>query len=371
MENNTANTTPAAENAEPKKGNGKLKIFLGIGAAVLIVGVIYFIMSGGYETTDNAQLDADIVPIRSSVSGYIKTIEFEDNQMVKKGQILFTIDDTELRTKVAQAEAALENAKANLISVRSSARATSQNADAAVLSTATTEQNISVAKARLTKAQEDFKRAKNMLAAKAATQAEFDGAKAELDVAQAQYNSAVSTNRSSSAQSMGVRSQAVAQSAMITLAEALVKQREAELVLAKTQLDYATVEAPCDGIVSKRAVEAGQYITVGQPLCSEIDKTTLWVTANFKETQVDDIKPGQPVEIEIDAYPSIKIHGKVDSYIGATGAKFSLLPPDNSTGNFVKIVQRVPVKISLSGLSQEQQQLLIPGLSAFVSVKVK
>jgi len=358
-----------ANESEGKKGKGRLKIFIGIGAVILIVGVIWFVMSGGHESTDNAQLDADIVPIRSSVSGYIKSIEFEDNQVVKKGQLLFTIDDTELRTKVAQAEAALENAKANLISVRSSARATSQNADAAVLSTASTEQNISVAKARLTKAQEDFKRVKNMLAAKAATQAEFDGAKAELDVAQAQYNATVSQNRSSSAQSLGVRSQAAAQQAMISLADALVKQREAELILAKTQLDYATVEAPCDGIVSKRAVEVGQYITIGQPLCSEIDKTSLWITANFKETQVDNIKPGQPVEIEIDAYPSLKLHGKVVSFIGATGAKFSLLPPDNSTGNFVKIVQRVPVKISIENLTKEEAGMLFPGLSAFVSVK--
>jgi membrane fusion protein (multidrug efflux system) len=371
MENNTEKTTTENAAAEPKKGKGRLKIFIGIAAVILIVGVIYFVMGANYETTDNAQLDADIVPIKSSVSGYIKTIEFEDNQVVKKGQLLFTIDDTELRTRVAQAEAALENAKANLISVRSNARATSQSADAAVLSTATTEQNISVAKARLTKAQEDFKRMKNMLAAKAATQSEYDNAKAELDVAQAQYNANVSQSKSSSVQSLGVRSQAAAQSAMISLAEALVKQREAELILAQTQLEYATVEAPCDGIVSRRSVEVGQYITIGQPLCSQIDKSSLWITANFKETQVDNIKPGQPVEIEIDAYPSMKLHGKVQSYIGATGAKFSLLPPDNSTGNFVKIVQRVPVKISIADLPKDQAALLFPGLSAFVSVKVK
>jgi membrane fusion protein, multidrug efflux system len=359
------------EKQEKKKGKGRLKIVLGVAAVVLIVGIIYFVVGGNYESTDNAQLDADIVPIRSSVSGYIKEIHFTDNQMVKKGDLLITIDDTELKTRVAQAEAALENAKANLISVRSSAKATSQNADAAVLSTVTTTENIAVAKAHLTKAQEDFRRAKNMLAAKAATQAEYDAAKAALDVAQAQYNATLSQNRTSSAQSLGVRSQADAQQAMISLAEALVKQREAELVLAKTQLEYATVEAPCDGVVSKRAVETGQFITVGQPLCSEIDNTALWITANFKETQVDRIRPGQTVDIEIDAYPSLHLHGKVESFIGATGAKFSLLPPDNSTGNFVKIVQRVPLKISIDNLSQKDAELLFPGLSAYVSIKVK
>lgn len=379
MEENKDNTTQQEETlsavettevAEPKKKN-RLKIIIGVAAVILIIGILYFVMGANYESTDNAQLDADIVPIKSSVSGYIKTINFKDNQVVKKGDLLFTIDDTELRTKVAQAEAALENAKANLISVRSSARATSQNADAAVLTTVSSEQNITASKARLTRAQEDFKRVKNMLAAKAATQAEYDNSKAELDVAQAQYDATVSQYRSSSVQSLGVRSQATAQQAMISLTEALVRQREAELVLAQTQLDYATVEAPCDGIVSKRSVEVGQYISIGQPLCSTIDNTTLWITANFKETQVDKIHPGQDVDIEIDAYPSMKIHGKVQSYIGATGAKFSLLPPDNSTGNFVKIVQRVPVKISINSLTKEQEKLLFPGLSAYVAVKVK
>jgi membrane fusion protein (multidrug efflux system) len=365
------NATETTAQEQPKKGKSKLKIILVIATVIVGIGLTYFLMGANYETTDNAQLDADIIPIRSSVSGYIKTIHFTDNQEVKKGQLLFTIDDTELKTRVAQAQAALENAKANLISVRGNARATSQNADAAMLSTFTTEQTSGVAKARLTKAQEDYKRIKNMFAAKAATQAELDGSKAELDVAQAQYNAAMSQIKSASAQSMGVRSQATAQEALIALAEALVAQREAELILAKTQLDYATVEAPCDGLVSKRTVEVGQFITIGQPLCSTIDLSSLWITANFKETQVDRIKPGQTVDIKVDAYPSLKIHGKVQSYIGATGAKFSLLPPDNSTGNFVKIVQRVPVKISIDQLTKEQTRMLFPGLSAYVSVKVK
>jgi membrane fusion protein (multidrug efflux system) len=355
---------------EPKKKN-KVKIFAGIAGVLLTVGVVYFILGANYESTDNAQLDADIVPIKSSVSGYIKSIHFKDNQFIKKGELLFTIDDTDLRTRVAQAEAALENAKANLISVRSSAKATSQNADAAVLSSSSNEENINAAKARLTRAQEDFKRIKNMLDAKAATQSQYDNAKAELDIASAQYAGTVNQFKSSSASSLGVRSQAEAQSAMISLAQALVKQREAELILAQTQLDYATVEAPCDGIVSRRAVEEGQYITIGQPLCSAIDNTQLWITANFKETQVSKIHPGQSVEINIDAYPNMKIKGKVQSYIGATGAKFSLLPPDNSTGNFVKIVQRVPIRIDITNLSETDRKVLFPGLSAFVEVKIK
>ena len=363
MENNSEKQTP--------KKNKKVKIFISVGSIILLIGIFYFVLGANYESTDNAQLDADIVPIKSSVAGYIKTIHFKDNQVVKKGELLFTIDDTDLKTRVAQAEAALENAKANLISVRSNAKATSQNADAATLTTSSTEQNIAAAKARLTRAEEDFKRIKNMFTAKAATQAQFDNAKAEYEITQAQYQGTINQYKSSSASSLGVRSQAEAQSALISLAEALVKQREAELILAQTQLEYATVEAPCDGIVSRRSVEAGQYITIGQPLCSTIDNTQLWITANFKETQVSKIHPGQPVEIKIDAYPAMKIHGKVQSYIGATGAKFSLLPPDNSTGNFVKIVQRVPVRIDITQLSESDRKVLFPGLSAFVEVKIK
>lgn len=359
------------KNVSEKKSKKKLVIIAGVLGTILTIAIIYFIIGANYETTDNAQLDADIVPIKSSVSGYVKTIHFKDNEHVKKGQLLITIDDTDLKTKVAQAQAALENAKANLLSARSNANAVSQNADASALGSSSVEQGINSAKARLTKSQADFNRIENMFNAKAATQSQFDASKADLEISKAQYDGAVSQYKSSSAQSQGIRSQAEGQKAQISLAEAFVRQREAELALSQTQLDYATIESPCDGIVTKRAVEEGQYITIAQPLCSAIDNTHLWVTANFKETQVKKIKPGQEVEVKIDAFPDIKIIGKVESFIGATGAKFSLLPPDNSTGNFVKIIQRVPVRIELTEYPKERADVLFPGLSVFVEVKVK
>ncbi len=359
-------------NAAPeKKSKKKLVIISSVLSIVLIIGIIYFVISANYETTDNAQLDADIVSIKSSVSGYVQAIRFKDNQQVKKGDTLITIDNTDLRTRVAQAEAALENAKANLLSVKSNASASTDNANASSLSSSSVEQTINSAKARLTKSKGDFKRMENMLAAKAATQAQFDAAKADLDVAQAQYDGAVSQFKSASAQSQGVRSQAEAQKSLITLAEAMVKQREAELILSKIQMEHAVILSPCDGIVTKRAVEVGQYITIAQPLCSTIDNSHLWVTANFKETQVKKIKIGQTVNVKIDAFPDVKITGKVDSYIGATGAKFSLLPPDNSTGNFVKIIQRIPIRIELTDVPKETVNALYPGLSVFVEVSVK
>lgn len=356
------------------KKTGKRKRLLIIGSILglaLIIGVFFYIRSKGFETTDNAQIDADIIPIRTSVSGYVKEVRFTDNTMVKKGDTLLIINDDEFQARVLQAEAALENAKANLVAVKNNADAGDLNASAAFLSSETTAQNIDVAKTRLNKIKEDYKRIKNMYASKAATKAELDAIEAELAVAEAQFKAATNQYKASSAQSAGVKSQATGQKSMIALAEAVVKQRIAELSLAKTQLGYTIVKAPCDGLVSKRSVDQGQFVTVGTPVCSAIDNTTLWVTANFKETQIEHIKLNQSVAVKIDAYPSLRITGKVDSYIGATGAKFSLLPPDNSTGNFVKIVQRVPVRIKLIGLTAEQRALLLPGLSAFVSVSVK
>lgn len=369
--NNQQEEETMDNNGSEKKSKKKLIIISGVLSTILIIAIIYFVRSANYESTDNAQIDADIVPIKSSVSGYIKAIKFKDNQPIKKGDTLIIIDDTDLKTRVAQAEAALENAKANLLSVKNNANASSENADASALTSASVQQNINSAKAKLTKSKADYKRVENMFAAKAATQAQLDAAKADLDVSQAQYDGAINQYKSASAQSQGVRSQAEGQKAQITLAEAMVKQREAELILAKTQLGYSIILSPCDGIVTRRAVEAGQYITIAQPLCSTIDNSHLWVTANFKETQVKKIKIGQAVDIKLDAFPDIKITGKVESYIGATGAKFSLLPPDNSTGNFVKIVQRVPVRIELTDFPKEAAAIMYPGLSVFAEVNVK
>lgn len=352
-----------------KKSKKKPLIIFGVLSCILIIGIVYFVMGINYESTDNAQLDADIVPIKSSVSGYIKTIYFKDNAQVKKGQLLVTIDDIDLKTRVAQSEAALENAKANLISAKNNASAGSQNAAASVSTSSSVQQTINASKARLKKAQEDFKRIKNMYSAKAATSSQLDAAQAELEIANAQYEGSLNQYRSSTTQSHGAQSQAEAQKAQIALAEALIKQREAELTLAKTQLDYSTIKAPCNGIVTKRSIEEGQFITIAQPLCVVIDNTHLWVTANFKETQVNKIKTGQSVTIQVDAFPDMKLTGVVQSFIGATGAKFSLLPPDNATGNFVKIVQRIPVKIELANYPKEYSNLLLPGLSTFVKVK--
>lgn len=357
-------------NVQKKKSPLRWVIIGAVAIIALFFGIRYWIVSSTYSNTDNAQLDAAITPIRSSVQGYIKQIYFNDNDVVKKGQLLITIDDTDPKAKLAQAEAALQNARANVQSLRSSARAGRQNAQASASSSDAVRQNIAVAGVRETKAAADFQRIDNMFKGGAATKAQYDAARAELDLAKAQSAAARSQYQSAENQSGGALSQVEAQVSQVTLSEALVRQREAELVLAKTQVGYTQVFAPCNGIVSKKSVEPGQYIQVGQPLCSTVDQDKLWVTANFKETQMNDLRIGQDVEIDLDAYPGAPLHGKVESFGGATGAKFSLLPPDNATGNFVKVTQRVPVRIAISGYPKNKE-VLVPGLSAFVKVKIK
>lgn len=358
------------KNTETKK-TMKIKIIAGVVGLAALLALVLYLTGEKTESTDNAQIDADIISIKTAVTGYVQQIYFNDNQEVKKGDVLAQVDAVEYQTRVAQAEAALENAKSNLEAAKNNAKTSKINVSASEFSSESSQLNIGSAKARLTKTQEDFKRISNMYKAEAATKSELDNITAELEVVKAQYESAQKMYQVSQSQTAGVHSQAMSQQAMISLAEALVKQREAELKLAQTQLSYTTIKAPCDGIVSKRSIEAGQFITLGSPICSVVDYTHLWISANFKETQISKMKLGQAVDVKVDAYPNLKLKGELNSFIGATGAKFSLLPPDNATGNFVKIVQRVPVKISLNSISKEQAKKLLPGLSAFVSVKTK
>ena len=359
------------EQESTKKKPTKLIIIGVIAAIVLGIGVFYFINGAAYETSDNAQLDGDIVPVRSSVTAYITGIRFTDNQVVKKGDTLIVFDSDEVKAKVAQAEAALDNANANLLSSENKASASTENATASEETVESNQQSIVAAKVKLDKAQKDLDRIVELQKIKAATQEQFDNAQANLQLAKSDYARTVNQQQSSASSSMGLKAQAKSEQNQIELAKAQIKQREAELVLAKKQLSYATVLAPCNGVVTKRAVQQGQYVSTGQSLCVVIDNDHYWISANFKETQLDHIKIGHTVEIELDAYPDLKLTGKVESYSGATGAKFSLLPPDNATGNFIKITQRFPLRISIDNFPKEKATEIFPGLSAFVKISVK
>lgn len=389
MENNNTNNTEAAVLDQPKtnhmdanekerkaekkarKKRKRIIILGGIGGVLAVVVVAMWVASMGHEITDNAQLDAMITPVRAIVPGYVTDIRFTDNQQVKKGDVLVTIDDKDYKAKVAQAQALLESAKAQLDMARTGATVAELNANASSLSSQAAKENIVAAQARLDKDEKDMARVSKMLKDGASTQQQYEAVKAEYESAKAQHEMMKKQYEASSSQATGAQSQAESQKSQIALATATVKQREAELQLAQTQLDNAVITAPFDGIISKKSVEIGQYVQPGTPICSSVDFRNLYVTANFKETQIEHMRPGQEVEVKVDAFPGVKIKGKVESFGGATGAKFSLLPPDNATGNFVKITQRVPVRINITDYPKDMTGLLLPGLSVEANVLTK
>jgi membrane fusion protein, multidrug efflux system len=351
-----------------KKKSGKFMIVAAVLIVILGIAIVFYIRSKSYETTDNAQLDCNIVPIRSVVAAYVISIRFTDNEHVKKDQVLIVFDTTEIKARYNQAEAALVIANSKLLSSKNRATASIESASAGDLTAESYGQNIIASKANLEKALSIFNRTSDLLKIKGATREQFETAEANLAVARAEYAKAINIQKSSSTTSMGLKLLAKSDENQINLALAQIEQCRADLLLAQRQLDYAIVRAPCDGIVSKRSVEEGQYISVGQNLCAVVENENMWVTANVKETQLKNIKTGQQVKIKIDAYPDLDLKGKIESFSGATGAKYSLLPPDNSTGNFIKIIQRIPVKISINEFPKDKAQILFPGMSVFIKI---
>ncbi len=346
------------ENTEQKKSKKKRAPLL-ILAIVLVsaaaFGINKYFYSLHHIDTDDAQVDADIHPMLARVSGYVEEIRFEENQHVNKGDTLVKLDDRDLQIKVQQAQAALENA----IAGNSVAKANTGTAQANV---STASSNVEAAKVRVWKATQDFNRYENLLKDKAITQQQYDAAKAEKLTAEAQLEAANKQLTSSSMQGQATGQQ-------VSVAQSLITQRQADLDFAKLQLSYATIIAPASGLASKKNIQMGQYINAGTPMFSIVSESGMYVVANFKETQLEKMKTGLPVEVKADAYPDQEIPGTVYSFSPATGAKFSLLPPDNATGNFVKVVQRVPVKIKLN-TDKETMERLRAGMSVSVSVKI-
>ncbi len=343
-----------SEEKKPKKKAPLIILALVIISAAAF-GISKYMYSLHHEDTDDAQLDTDISPVLSRVSGYVNEIRFEENQQVNKGDTLVKLDDRDLQIKVQQAQAALDNAVANV----SVAKA---NSGTSLANVATASSNVESAKIRVWKATQDFDRYQNLLNDKAITQQQFDAAKAEKLSADANLES---INKQQSAASM----QGQAASQQVTVAESVIAQRQADLDFAKLQLSYATIISPATGLASKKSIQSGQYVNAGTPLFSVVSDNGVFVIANFKETQLEKMKTGLPVEVKVDAFPSEKIEGTIYSFAAATGAKFSLLPPDNATGNYVKVIQRIPIKIKLSG-DKSLLAMLRPGMSVRVSVKL-
>lgn len=367
------------QNQQKKKSRNPIIIMTIVLLLMAGTGGYYWIQSSKYATTDNAVLDGDIYAVRSSVNAYLDRINFADNQSVQKGDTLFIFNATALKASVAQAQSALEQAKSRLSVSDLEALASKRNAQSSQQSILSLEDQVAAAKAKLDKAQADFERNQALLKIEAITQAQFDADASVLEQAKAGYQQAIHNQQSSESSSSALFSQATAAKGQISTALAMVAQREAELALAQENLKHAYVLAPVSGIVSKRAVNTGQYTLSGQSLCTITDEQNLWVSANFKETELSKVQAGQKVEISVDAYPDLKINGVVESLGGATGSKFALIPPDNATGNFIKVTQLFPVKIKVEDFfnrknkpnGRNNELILFPGLSTYVKVKIK
>lgn len=342
---------------DKKKPNRVLPIILG---TILLIGIVFgikeYIYYGKHVDTDDAQIDGDISPVVARVSGYVDSIYFQENTHVDKDQVLVKIDDRDYRVKLEQAQAAVTGASANVGVGQSQIYANTANSSAA-------RARVTSAGAQLEKVKKDYQRYANLVQDGSITRQQFDQAKADLEVAQANYQSARDQYKAAQEQVGATRSE-------LNVTHTGVSQKQVDVDYAKLQLSYTIIKAPSSGIVSKKNVQVGQLVQGGQTLFNIVNDNSTYITANFKETQLDKIKNGQKVNIEVDAYPNLKLTGSVYNFSPATGAKFSLLPPDNATGNYVKVVQRVPVKIKINGTKEDMDKLR-PGMSVSVSVVYK
>jgi membrane fusion protein (multidrug efflux system) len=396
------------------------RVRIGIGIVLLLVlgAVVWAWSTSGKESTDDAQVDAHFTQMSARVGGTVTKVAVDDNQLDDAGALLVQLDPSDYQVAVEKARAELADAEASALAAQSSVPITSTTAASNVTTArggitqaqsgvAASEKEIEAARARIVSAQarlreaeanaaksaRDVERLRGLLAKDEVSQQMFDATtataeaqKAAVDsarsqVAEAEAGLKVAESKLAQAQASEQRahadmetaqtgpSQITATKARASAAEAKAQQMRAALAQAELNLKYTTVTAPVRGVVSKKGVNVGQVVAAGQPLFAIVQLDDVWVTANYKETQLKEMRPGQRAVISVDAYGR-EYKGKVDSISGATGARFSLLPPENATGNFVKVVQRVPVKIVLDP-GQDPDHLLRPGMSVTPTVYLK
>ncbi len=323
-------------------------------AALITGGVLYWLHSRHYETTDDAFIDGYISQIAAQISGRVTRIAFDDNQQVKAGQLLVELDPRDYQVKLDQARAQRTQAAAQADQARAQLGLQQANLDQAAA-------NVRVTEADLQQAQTDLARYR-AIDPKAITRQQLDTSTSTTRSAQARLDA----NRQAVA---GARAQIEAQRAAVAAADSSVKQADVAVANAELQLSYTHVVAPADGQVTKRTVELGNYVNPGQSLLAVV-RNQMWVTANFKETQLALMKPGQYVRVRVDACPDFDINARVDSFQAGSGSVFSALPAENATGNYVKVVQRLPVRINF-----EPQDLsscrMAPGMSVSPRVTVR
>jgi membrane fusion protein (multidrug efflux system) len=351
----TLDTTPA-----PKKKAPVLPI-LGL---LLLALVGYFGWrwweGRNWEETDNAQVEGHVTPVLPRVGGFVAQVRVEENQAVKAGDTLLVIDDRDLRAKLEQANADLAAAEEQTAGGGGQAVA---QAAAAQAQAGAARANIGAAQANAEKARRDVERLRPLAERNIVSKQQFDGVVAASEAADAQVRAARESANAAA-------SQATAAGAGVRVTRSRIESARAARDAVALQLGYSVVTAPMDGVVAKKSVEVGQMVQPGQPLMTVVPLGDVWVTANLKETQTRDLRAGDPVEVEVDAYPGRTFHGRLQSISPATGARFSLLPPDNATGNYTKVVQRIPVRVRFDG-QQDTAHPLRPGMSATVRIKAR
>jgi len=383
---------------------------------IVAVGIVAVLLAGWFwwdsrhwEDTDDAEIDGHIYPINARVSGQVIKVNYDDGQVVRKGDVLVQIDPTDYQVALerakadyldfqAQAQAARYGVPVQSVGSVSSIRSASADMDSAQAGVAAArkqvdaaQQQVVEAKANAVKLNKDVERYQQLLGRREISQQQFDAAvaaataenatvsarEAELLVAQSQVKVAESRIEQANAELKNAHvtpNVVAATKARAESADAQTLRYKAALDQAQLNLIYTTIVAPVDGVVGKRSVQVGDNIGVGQDLMAVVPLNDVWVTANFKETQLTHMHPGQPVKIEVDTYGSHKWNGHVTSIGGATGAKFSLLPPENATGNYVKVVQRIPVRIDFDSHEKpdfNKDGKLRPGMSVDPEVKVR
>ena len=332
-----------------------LLVFL-VAVIALILVVKYYFHIGDKNFTNDAQVEAYINPINTRVSAYIKEIKFQEHQQVKKGDTLIILDAREIKAKYTQAEGAYLNAIAGYKTTKSTVYTISNNKGIS-------ESNIAGAKSNLWNAKQNLNRFEILLKEEAVTQQQYDGIKTKYDAAKAQYESLLGQRKSVdySLREMDGR---------LDMAKAGIKQAEGALALAKLNMSYTVITAPYDGFVGRRIVNEGQLLNPSQQVASIVTGHKKWVVANFRETQMKGITIGTPISIEVDALGGKKYRGVVVAISAATGSKLSTIPVDNSTGNFVKVQQRLPVRIEFTEKNNvDDLKLLRVGMNVDITVK--
>jgi membrane fusion protein, multidrug efflux system len=364
MEPKTEKTNP-----KPKKRN---PIFL-IVLAILVIGGAWFGISKyrhglHHEETDDAQVSADIIPVIPRVAGYVKDVRVRDNQQVKKGDTLLVLDDRDYVIRVEQATAALEIARSNLSSAKATTSAAKANIETSRASIGTVDAQIEAAKVNVWRTAQDYERYANLIKDHSVTQQQYEQALAAKQTAEKQLAILDEQKKQASQQTNAVAVQSNATASQINVADATIHQRQVDVDAAKLNLSYTVITAQQDGLISKVNVQPGQFVQAGQPLFSVVHSNNVWVIANFKETQLNKMREGQYVIVKADAFPHHSFKAKLTSFSPATGSTFALLPPDNASGNFVKVVQRLPVKIEFSDPADTLVNKLRAGLNVFVDV---